>query len=253
MRRQTFFAAALLLAAAAPAVTSAQTGGAARAEHSTSVSSQGRQLDIASGTRLTAELQGTLDTSRARVGDRVVLKTTEAIKANGETVVKKGARLVGRVSDVQRRAKGAAGSSVTVVFDRLENGPLSAPVSLTVDSVTQAAARGRAGNDDFGADASAGSRASARTSGGASSGGLLGGVTDTVGSAVGGVAGATSDTVGGTVRGVGNTLGQVRVTQSTGATAEGGSTLSLSGGNLRLDKGTTFRLTFSQSVHVRSH
>jgi len=251
MRRQTFFAAALLLAAAAPAVTSAQTGATARAEHSTSVAREGKQLDIASGTRLTAELQGTLDASRARVGDRVVLKTTEAVRAGGGTVLKKGARLVGRVSDVRRAAGSAAESSVTVVFDRLENGSLSAPISLTVDSVAQAAARTRAGDEEFGAEAGAGSRTSARASGGGSSGGLLGGVTDTVGNTVGGVAGAATDTVGSAARGVGRTLGQVRVAQSTSAAA--GSTLSLSGGNLRLDKGTAFRLTFTQSVHVRNN
>ena len=256
MRRN--FLAAVLSLAAGVAVTQAQTQGTARAgaEHSTSVGRQGRQLDIASGTRLTAELQGTLDAGRARVGDRVVLKTTEAIRSGGETVVKKGARLVGHVADVQKGARGSAESSVTIVFDRLENGSLSAPISLTVDSVTRASARARAGDEDFGADAGASSRTSARTSGGSSGGGLLG----TVGNTVGGVTGTATDAVGTTVGnvgsaagGVGRTLGQVRVTQSTSATAEAGSTLSLSGGNLRLDKGTTFRLTFTQSVHVRNH
>ena len=62
--RRNFLAAALALAACA-AVSFAQTRSTTRAragaDNSTSVSQKGRQLDIASGTRLTAELQNTLD------------------------------------------------------------------------------------------------------------------------------------------------------------------------------------------------
>jgi hypothetical protein len=89
--RRNISAAALTLAACA-AISSAQTQtdtrGSASAGHSTSVSRDGRGLDIASGTRLTAELQSALDVSKARVGDKVVLKTTEAVKQNGRTVLK---------------------------------------------------------------------------------------------------------------------------------------------------------------------
>jgi hypothetical protein len=260
---RNFSAAALALAACA-AVSSAQTQTGARAgasaDHSTSVARQGGQLDIASGTRLTGELQNTLDVSRARVGDRVVLKTTEAVRANGQTVVKKGAQLFGRVAGLQKSARGGANSSVTILFDSLRSGSLSSPISLTIDSVTQAAARTRAGGDDLGVESGAEARASARTPAGGSSsggGGLLGGVTGAVGNTVGGAAGAagdvlgsTAETAGGLARGAGSTLGRIQVTQSAGLSAEGGSTLSLTGGNLRLEKGTTFRLTVRESASV---
>ena len=253
--RRNFLAAALALAAcAATAQAQTQTGAHASADHSTSVKGRDGRLDIASGTRLTGELQSALDVSRARVGDRVVLKTTEEVRQNGRTVLKKGAQLVGRVTDVQRSARGSAASSVTVLFDTLRSGSLTAPVTVTIDSVTQSSARARAGGDDLGADAAASSRTSARTSGGGS---LLGGVTGAVGNTVGGVAGAagdvvgsTAETAGGAARGVGRTLGRVQVTQSAGLSAEGGSTLSLTGGDLRLEKGTTFRLTVSESARV---
>jgi len=256
-----FSAAALALAAcAAGSYAQTQTGARASGDHSTSVSRQGRQLNVASGTRLTGELQNTLDVSKARVGDRVVLKTTEAVKQNGETVVKKGAQLVGRVADVQKHARASANSSVTILFDRLQSGSLSTPISVTIDSITQAATRARAGSDDFGTDSSASGRASGRASSGGSAGsggGLLGGVTGAVGSTVGGVTGAagdvlgtTTETVGGVARGAGSTLSRVQITQSAGLSAEGGSTLSLSGGNLRLEKGTTFRLTVRESASV---
>src|ERR671927_150794 len=216
--RRNIPAAALALAACAAvsfAQTQTDTRAAAGAQHSTSVGRDGGQLDLATGTRLTGELQSALDVSRARVGDRVVLKTTEALKQNGRTVLKKGAQLVGRVTDVQRRARGGAESSVTVLFDTVQSGSLASPVSLTIDSVTRAAAHARAGDEEVGAES--GARASSRTSsssGGSSGGGLLGGTVGAVGNTVGGVTGAagdvvgsTTETVGGAARGVGSTLG----------------------------------------------
>jgi hypothetical protein len=254
--RQNILIAVLLLGVAA-ADARAQDAGAA-AGSAASIRRDGGQTDIAAGTRLTAQLQNTLDVSRARVGDRVVLKTTEAIKSNGRTLVKKGAHLVGRVADVSRRAKGGAESSVTLLFERLESGSLSTPLSVTINSVTQAGARGRAGDEEFGATAGSSTSARAQSGGGNSSGGgLLGGATGAVGNTVGGVTraagdvvGGTTETVGNTTRGVGETLGRVRVSQSATASAEGGSTLSLTGGNLRLEKGTTFNLTVDGSAGV---
>ena len=259
MRRNIKAAALALVACAATsfAQTQTDTRASASAQHSTSVSRDGGQLDLASGTRLTGELQSALDVSKARVGDRVVLKTTEALKQNGRTVLKKGTQLVGRVTDVQRRARGGAESSVTVLFDTVQSGSLTSPVSMTIDSVTRAAAHARAGDDDLSAES--GARTSSRASSSSSSGGgLLGGTVGAVGNTVGGVTGAagdvvgsTAETVNGAARGVGSTLGQIRVTQSANLSAEGGSTLSLAGGDLRLEKGTTFRLTVNESARVK--
>lgn len=257
--RRHFILAALALTACA-GLTSAQTaatGARADAGQQTSLSRSGRGLDLASGTRLSAQLQSTLDVSRARVGDEVVLKTTEAVRRGGETVVRKGAKLYGRVTEVGRRARGGAESSVTLLFDRLESGSLSAPISVTVDSVTRAGARASAADEDFSAGGAASSSSRGRASSGGSGGGLLGGAVGAVGQTVGGATGAaggvldaTAETAGGVARGATGALGQVRVSQSLGVSAEGGSTLSLAGGDLRLEKGTTFRLTVQESAGV---
>jgi hypothetical protein len=261
MKRTLLLAA---LVAAAGAVGQAQDARtAARAEGQTQSSVRaGDQLEIASGTRLAAQLQQTLDVRRARVGDEVVLKTTEAVKSNGRTVVKRGAKLFGRVTEVQARGRGEAESRIGLVFDRLESGSLSTPINATVSAVTQADARAqnRAGDDDSGI-ASGGGRASA---GGTAqgSGGLLGGVGNTVGgvtSTAGGVAGGAVDatagavgqtvgTAGGAAGGLGRTVRGLRVTQSAGAEASGSSTLSLTGGDLKLEKNTTFHLVVTQSA-----
>ena len=214
-------------------------------------------LQIASGTSLAAQLENTLDVKKARVGDRVVLKTTEAIKANGQVVAKKGARLVGHVTEVQQRTKANAESRIGLVFDQLESGSLATPITATITSITQTNARAHASDDDFGADSDMRSTTSARSSGGSSSGGLLGGATGAVGGVLdtttrvtGDVVSGTTGAVGGATNSVGRTVSGLRISEGASATAEGGSTLSLTGNNLRLEKNTTFRLVLNQSADV---
>lgn len=225
----------------------------------TSVSQNGKALNLQSGTRLTAQLQQTLDARRLREGEQVVLKTTEAIKSNGRTIVGKGARLIGHVTDVRQSARANGESSISLVFDRLENGSLDLPITATITSITQA--RGRASYDDDGlsTDADARSNTSARSSSrqSSSNGGLLGGVTGTVGGvldtttqATGSVVNSTTGAAGETVGGVTSSLGRLRITQSADASAEAGSTLSLTGGNLRLEKGTSFHLVLSERASI---
>ena len=78
---------------------------------------------------------------------------------------------------------------------------------------------------------------------------------NTTTSTVGNVAGATTNAVGSTVGATTNTAGNLtgslrglQITQSSSASAEGGSTLSLGTGNLKLESGTTFHLLVSSST-----
>lgn len=219
----------------------------------TSVNKNGGNVALQSGTQIAAQLQNSLDVQKARVGDQVVLKTTSAIKQNGQVVVGKGSRLVGRVTEVQQKAKGNGMSKVGILFDQIESGKMTMPIQATISSITQARA---SVNDTVDADVSGsstanGSARSQRNSSG--SGGLLGGVTNTVG----GVVNSTAETVGGVTNSVGQTVGGtlrgIQISQSASATAEGSSILSLQGGNLRLEKGTTFNLRLSESVSKGSN
>ena len=84
-------------------------------------------------------------------------------------------------------------------------------------------------------------------------GNVAGNTTQTVGSTVGTTTGVVSNTTGAVQGTTGNTVGALRglqVTQSGGASAQGGSTLGLSGGNLRLDSGTTFNLLLNGSANA---
>jgi hypothetical protein len=243
-----------------------RTNGGASASNDTSASKQGRQVNLASNTALAAQLENSLDARHAKVGDRVALRTTQAVKQNGETVVPKGARLLGHVTEVQQRTKSNAESRIGVAFDRLQKGALDMPITASIVSITQARSQASAGNSSMDSDTM--SSSSARSSSGSSSssrsgnGGLLGGVGNTVGgvvntttSTVGNVADSTTGAVGSTVGATRNTAGNLtgslrglQISQSSGASADGGSTLSLGTGNLHLDSGTTFHLLVSSST-----
>lgn len=231
----------------------ADTRASSTTKNQTSINKNGGDVVLQSGTQITGQLQSALDVQKARVGDQVVLKTTSAIRQNGRVVVDKGSRLVGRVTEVQQKAKGSATSSVGILFDRLENGKMTLPIDAVITSVTQARTSGRVG-DDIDADISGSSstRSSTRNQSGNNGGGLLGGVTNTVG----GVVNSTTQTVGGITDSVGQTVGRtvggIQISQSGSASAEGSSTLSLTGGNLRLEKGTTLNLRLSESASIGS-
>jgi phenylpyruvate tautomerase PptA (4-oxalocrotonate tautomerase family) len=240
--------------------------GDASNQASAGVDGAAKSISLDSGTRLSGELQNTVDVRNVKVGDQVVLKTTQAIKSGGRTIVGKGAKLIGRVTEVAQKTKGDNQSRVGILFDRLEHGSLALPISATISSITTGRANGQRNDEDvFGTSASASARSSssARASSG-SSGGLLGGtggvlgstastVGDVVGgttSAVGSTVNSTTNVVGSTAAGAGKTLGRIQISGSTSTSVEGSSVLSLQGGNLRLDKGTNFNLVLTQSATV---
>jgi hypothetical protein len=259
MNRYIFAIALVVLSSGAISAQEGRTNGSAQVANDTSARANGKAINLQSGTRVAAELQNTLDVRNARVGDKVVLKTTEAIKANGRTIVNKGARLIGQVTEVSQKARSNGESSIGLVFNQLESGSLEAPINATITSVTRATTRARAGDDGLAAEGRARTSGSARSSSRSTSGngGLLGGVGGTVGGVLntttqtaGDVVGGTTGAVGGTVNDVTHSVSGIRISQSTDASVEGGQALSLTGDNLRLEKGTAFNLRLSQATSL---
>jgi hypothetical protein len=265
MKRILYTIAVVVALSAIAMAQTTNTSGSTQASNRTSAQKQGREIDLQSDTQLAAQLQNALDTRNAKVGDRVILKTTQAVKQNGQVVIQKGAQLIGHVTDVQQQTKSTGESHLSMVFDRLRSGSTEVPITASILSVTQARTHAQSNGSSIDSDlmgqssASTRSNSAGRTSNG---GGLLGGVGNTVGGAVntttstvGNVAGTTTSAVGSTVGTTTNTAGNLtgslrglNITQSSGASAQGGSTLSLTGGNLRLDSGTTFNLAVSNST-----
>lgn len=145
---------------------------------------------------VTGELQGKLDSKTAKVGEPVVLKTTEKARTADGMVIPKGSRLIGHVTEVQAHERGHEESELGITFDRAElrNGQSMAIHSM-IESVNPSAAALEASsmaNDDSMAGPVGGGAAMAgggRAVGGGhvGGGGLLGGA----GGAVGGVSSAT--------------------------------------------------------------
>jgi len=182
--------------------TQAQASGNASA--STSASAQHGQANgsLAAGTAFNAALSSPVDSKKCKPGDPVNARTTEAVKSEGRTVIPKGAKVVGHVTQASARAKGESESALGIVFDKaiLKNGE-EIPLSVGIQAIAAAQSGASAGGSDL--DAFGGAGASAAGSGMASGRGALGGVTSAAGGATGAVTN-TAANVGGAAGGAVN-------------------------------------------------
>jgi len=201
---------------------------------------------------LQAQLQNTLDARNAKVGDEVILKTTQSATLDG-VKIPKGTRLIGRVTDVQQRVKNGAESRLGLLFNQIENRGKTSPISATIVSIMNTNTAAAVDDTmDMGMSSSTSTRTSTSSGG---SGGLLGGVTNTVGSVVnsttqtvGGVTNSAVQTVGGTTQSVGRTVNGLQISTSASGSAQSSTTLSSLNNNVRIEKGVTFGLNVQKSA-----
>src|SRR5258708_8987306 len=160
-----------------------QAQASTNASASTSASAQNGQANgsLATGTAFNAELSSPIDSKKCKPGDAVNARTTEAVKAEGKTVIPKGAKLVGHVTQASARAKGESESALGIVVDKaiLKNGQ-EIPLSLGIQAIAAAQSGVSVAGSDMDAMGS-----SAAGSGMAGGRGAVGGVTSAAGGAVG--------------------------------------------------------------------
>lgn len=291
-RTMTILAAALLTTAApamaqsagggaqAGASTQAQAGGvsaqtSANAAASANASQEG---SLAAGTALSAQLDQTVDSKKAKPGDAVTAKTVDAIKANGKTILPKGTKLVGHVTKATAKSKGDAESMLAVQFDHaILKGGQEIPLQASVQALAaaQSVTSATVGGDDL---QPAGPTGGGVSGGGGRAGGAVGGATNAAGSAVGGAAGtvgrtageatgAVNSTVGGAANasrgGTGLGAGGQLVATSRGvfgleglalganaSNSEEGSVITSTGKNVHLDSGTRMLLVTQSATSV---
>jgi len=183
--------------------TQVQASGNASA--ATSASAQNGQANgsLATGSAFNAALNSPIDSKKCKPGDAVTAHTTEAAKSEGKTVIPKGSKLVGHVTQASARAKGESESALGIVFDKaiLKNGQ-EVPLNVAIQAIASAQSSASTAGSDM--DAMGGMGASAAGSGAAGGRGALGGV----GSATGGAVGTVTNTaanVGGVASGAANT------------------------------------------------
>jgi len=74
---------------------------------------------LATGTGIYAELNGGVDSKKAKAGDAVTLHTTEGVKSSdGRMILPKGTKVVGHVTQSEARSKGANESRLGLTFDK---------------------------------------------------------------------------------------------------------------------------------------
>jgi hypothetical protein len=284
------------LSTAAQSQTGAQAGAQTNAQGNAQASKQGAQASgsgaaassaaaqtgqgnaaLANGSTFNAALNAPIDSKKAKPGDPVTAHTTEPAKSDGKTVLPRGTKLLGHVTQSSARANGESDSSLGVVFDKaiLKNGqevPLNAAIQAIASGQSSASAAGSDLDMMSGAGASA---AGSGVAGGrdalggvaSTAGGTVGAVTNTAANVGGGAGGALNSTVNSTANAAGslngvssgatgglNTAGQLTSDSrgvfglnglnlnSEAANGTQGSIITSAGKNVHLDSGTQMLL-----------
>src|SRR3977135_649861 len=140
--------------------TQAQASGNASAASAASAQNGEANASLATGTAFNAALSSPIDSKKCKPGDPVNAYSTEAVKSEGKTVIPKGSKLVGHVTQASARGKGESESSLGIVFDKaiLKNGqeiPLNAGIQAIASAQSSASAAGSDMNTMGGTGASA--------------------------------------------------------------------------------------------------
>ena len=96
----------------------AQTSSSASAVPSASADNSRLNASLADGSSIVAELSSSVDSKKIKQGDAVTARTTADIRADGKTIIPKGTKLVGHVTEAAARAKGGADSTLGIAFDK---------------------------------------------------------------------------------------------------------------------------------------
>src|SRR5437588_8702522 len=176
----------------------AQASGNASASAAASAQNGQANGSLAAGTAFNAALSSPIDSKKCKPGDAVTAHTTEAVKSEGRTVIPKGSKVVGHVTQASARAKGESESALGIVFDKaiLKNSQ-EIPLSVGIQAIAAAQNNASAAGSDMDMMGSMGASAAG------SGRGALGGVTSAAGGAAGAVTN-TAPTAGGTAGGVVN-------------------------------------------------
>ena len=216
---------------------------------------------IPDGTAFNATLDKSIDSKKCKPGDPVTAHTTEAVKSGGETILPKGTKIEGHVTQTSARSNDEATSSLGIVFDEAvikkgEEMPMNVAIqALGAPSDNASTAADNVEPLDSGGGYSGGSM---NTAGGRP----MGGATSTPGRATNGLpnAGAPVGNTGNGAAGTPNAAGQFTpnsrgvfglkgLSLSSASAARGeGSLITSTGKNVHLDSGTRMLLVSQSSA-----
>src|SRR4051794_33129852 len=98
----------------------------------------GTEGTLGPGMSINAELNSSLDSKKAKPGDPVTARATEPVKSSdGRAIIPKGAKLMGRVTEVKSRSKGDSESALGIQFDKamLKDGQSVALSNVAIQAI----------------------------------------------------------------------------------------------------------------------
>jgi hypothetical protein len=116
IRARSVFLAGTVLAAAF--LAQLQTSASTLASATLPAQTDSKPATLPSGIAMNAELNSSVDSRKAKVGEKVEAHTTEEVHYDGKTIIPKGAKLEGHITEATSRAKGDSGSTLAIQFDR---------------------------------------------------------------------------------------------------------------------------------------
>src|SRR5260370_12651179 len=77
------------------------------------------EASLAGGTAINAALNTSVDSKKAKSGEQITAHTTEAVKStDGRTILPKGTKLVGHVTQASARSNGQGAALLAIQFDK---------------------------------------------------------------------------------------------------------------------------------------
>jgi hypothetical protein len=214
-------------------------------------------LRIAPGSVIPVELTKSIDAKKVKIGDEVEAKVTQDLKAaNGEVIVPKDTKVIGRVTEVEARNKEQKESQVGIAFDHaITKAGGSVPLAMSIQAIIAPPSsnpnNGNAGSEGVG-QSPPGSGAGMTGNNGARSAGMGVGAAPppSPGSSAPGDEASTAQSSANAHQPInGNTQGVVGLSHlklSVAANATQGSVISSEKGNVKLDSGTFMLLRVNQ-------
>src|SRR6201995_2347432 len=91
----------------------------AQVEPAAAVRNEQAEATLAAGSTIFAELNAGLDSKKLKAGDAIAAHATEALKSSdGRTIIPRGAKLEGHVTQADARSKGGSASTLGIQFDK---------------------------------------------------------------------------------------------------------------------------------------
>lgn len=141
-----------------------------------STASPGPASELQPGSLIYAELNKSIDSKKAKVGDPVVAKAIQAVLSRGKLAIPKGSKIIGHLTAAKSHTKDQPGAELGITFDRaeLKDGTQVSLASASIQalgSITTAQTYAQSsGNAD--SSGNTGSMGTGGMSGGARTGGM---------------------------------------------------------------------------------